>query len=71
MRAAWTRFAVDGDPGWPAYDSDQRLVQLYDAQPTVAPYPEETSRLVWQHHTFAPLTPVSSSSGSTARLEFW
>ena len=71
MRAAWTRFAVDGDPGWHAYDSDQRLVQLYDAQPTVAPYPEETSRLVWQHHTFAPLTPVSSSSGSTARLEFW
>ena len=57
MRAAWTRFAVDGDPGWPAYDSEQRLAQVYDAQPEVAPYPEETSRLIWQHHTFAPLTP--------------
>jgi para-nitrobenzyl esterase len=69
MRAAWTRFAVDGDPGWPAYDSEQRLAQVYDAQPKVAPYPEETSRLVWQHHTFGPLTPLSSSSGSTARPE--
>jgi len=64
MRAAWTRFAVDGDPGWPAYDSDQRLVKIYDAQPTVAPYPEETSRLVWQHHTFAPLTPLSGATRS-------
>ncbi|MEO3862688.1 carboxylesterase family protein [Acrocarpospora sp. B8E8] len=69
MRAAWTRFAVDGDPGWPAYDSEQRLAQIYDAQPKVAPYPAETSRLVWRHHTFAPLTPLSSSSGSTARPE--
>ena len=59
MRGAWTRFAVDGDPGWPAYDSEQRLAQVYDAQPRVAPYPEETSRLIWQHHTFAPLTPLS------------
>lgn len=44
------------------------LVQVYDAQPKVARYPEETSRLVWQHHTFAALTPLSSSSGSTPRL---
>ena len=69
MRAAWTRFAADGDPGWPAYDSEQRLAQVYDAQPKVAPYPEETSRLVWQHHTFGPLTPLSSSSGRTAPPE--
>ena len=41
--------------------------QVYDAQRKVAPYPEETSRLVWQHHTFAPLTPLSSSSGGMAR----
>ena len=39
MRAAWTRFAAAGDPGWPAYDSEHRLTQLYDAQPKVAPYP--------------------------------
>ena len=32
MRAAWTAFAADGDPGWPAYDAEQRLVQLFDAR---------------------------------------
>ena len=31
MRAAWTAFAAHGDPGWPAYDAEQRLVQLFDA----------------------------------------
>ncbi|MGK5729293.1 carboxylesterase/lipase family protein [Streptomyces sp. URMC 124] len=55
MRAAWTAFAAHGDPGWPAYDAGQRLVQLYDARPAVAPYPEEISRLIWQDHAFAAL----------------
>ncbi|WP_030373032.1 carboxylesterase/lipase family protein [Streptomyces rimosus] len=55
MRAAWTAFAADGDPGWPAYDGDRRLVQLFDTRPTVTAYPEETSRLIWQDHTFSPL----------------
>ncbi len=50
-------------------DSEQRLAQVYAAQPKVARYPEETSRLMWQqHHTFAPLTPLSTASGCTARL---
>ena len=52
MRAAWTTFATHGDPGWTRYDAEQRLVQLFDADPTVAAYPEETSRLIWQDHTF-------------------
>ncbi|MCM2423793.1 carboxylesterase/lipase family protein [Streptomyces sp. RKAG293] len=52
MRAAWTAFATHGDPGWPAYDTEQRLVQLFDTRPTVTAYPEETSRLIWQGHTF-------------------
>ena len=59
MRAAWTAFAAHGDPGWPAYDTDQRLVQLFDTQPEVAAYPEETSRLIWQGHTFAVLPLIS------------
>jgi para-nitrobenzyl esterase len=54
IRIAWTAFATDGDPGWPTYD-DQRLVQLLDTQPTVTTYPEEASRLLWQHHTFLAL----------------
>jgi para-nitrobenzyl esterase len=55
IRTAWTAFAANGDPGWPAYDADQRLVQLLDAQPAVAAYPEEASRLLWQQHTFPAL----------------
>ena len=30
MRAAWTSFAADGDPGWPAYDTERRLVQRFE-----------------------------------------
>jgi para-nitrobenzyl esterase len=55
MRAAWTAFAANGDPGWIAYDSEGRLVQLFDTDPTVAVYPEETSRLIWQDHRFSSL----------------
>jgi len=57
MRAAWTAFAAHGDPGWIAYDTEQRLVQLFDTRPTVTAYPEETSRLIWQDHTF-PVLPL-------------
>jgi len=59
MRAAWVSFAADGDPGWPAYDSGQRLVQLFDTRPVVTAYPEEPSRLIWQSHTF-PVLPLIS-----------
>ncbi|RKN77322.1 carboxylesterase/lipase family protein [Streptomyces klenkii] len=55
MRAAWTAFATHGDPGWPAYDTGQRLVQVYDTLPAVTAYPEEASRLIWQDHAFPAL----------------
>ncbi|MEJ2857623.1 MULTISPECIES: carboxylesterase/lipase family protein [unclassified Saccharothrix] len=55
MRTAWTAFATHGDPGWPAYDATRRLTRLFDAQPTVTTYPEDTSREIWRHHTFEPL----------------
>ena len=55
IRAAWTAFAADGDPGWPAYDAEQRLVRLLDTRPAVTAYPEEASRLLWQQHTFPAL----------------
>jgi para-nitrobenzyl esterase len=57
MRSAWTAFAAHGDPGWTAYDTEQRLVQLFDTSPTVTAYPEETSRSIWQDHAFRVLMP--------------
>jgi para-nitrobenzyl esterase len=58
MRAAWTGFAAHGDPGWPAYDSRDRLVQRFDADRTVVPDPERASRLIWQDHPF-PVLPLA------------
>ncbi|WP_030296185.1 carboxylesterase/lipase family protein [Streptomyces katrae] len=57
MRAAWTSFAAHGDPGWPAYDTGRRLARLFDTRPAVTAYPEDASRLIWQHHTL-PVLPL-------------
>ncbi|WIM92521.1 carboxylesterase family protein [Actinoplanes oblitus] len=56
MRAAWTAFAADGDPGWPAYTADRRSTRIFDVPDAVAAYPEERSRLIWAGHDFPPLT---------------
>lgn len=55
MRAAWTSFAADGDPGWPAYDTDTRLVRRFDTRSEVISDPDRASRLIWQDHTFPAL----------------
>ncbi|WP_327715029.1 carboxylesterase family protein [Streptomyces sp. NBC_00490] len=55
IRSSWTAFATTGDPGWPAYDPERRLVRLLDTEPTVAAYPEELSRRLWERHTFTAL----------------
>jgi para-nitrobenzyl esterase len=55
FRQAWTEFARTGDPGWPAYEDEGRLVQVFDAKPEVRPYPEETSRRLWEGYEFTPL----------------
>ncbi|MBD0742741.1 carboxylesterase/lipase family protein [Streptomyces sp. CBMA152] len=56
IRTAWTAFAAHGDPGWPAYDAERRLTQIFDTRSTVTAYPEETSRLLWEDHTFPVLS---------------
>jgi para-nitrobenzyl esterase len=55
MRDSWTRFATHGDPGWPAYDRDERLTRIFDSEQTVVPYPEDVSRRIWQDHVFSVL----------------
>ena len=67
IRHAWTAFAVDGDPGWPGFDTQGRLVQLLDTPLRVCPYPEEASRAVWQQHTFQalPLIGRQQADGSS------
>ncbi|MET7488359.1 carboxylesterase family protein [Streptomyces sp. NPDC005538] len=59
FRASWTAFARTGDPGWPAYDTEHRPVQVLDAEPVVTAYPEEASRRLWEGYTFPalPLAP--------------
>ncbi|CAM5705415.1 Carboxylesterase [Streptomyces alboniger] len=54
FRQCWTAFARTGDPGWPAYDTEARLVQVLDAEPQVRAYPEESRRL-WEGYEFAEL----------------
>ncbi|MFH8497770.1 carboxylesterase/lipase family protein [Streptomyces coeruleorubidus] len=55
FRQSWTAFARTGDPGWPAYEDSERLVQVLDAEPAVRAYPEERSRRVWEGHDFPAL----------------
>ncbi|MDQ1018378.1 carboxylesterase/lipase family protein [Streptomyces afghaniensis] len=55
FRSSWTAFARTGDPGWPAYEETERLVQVLDAEPAVRAYPEETSRRLWEGYDFSAL----------------
>ncbi|WP_063063502.1 carboxylesterase/lipase family protein [Nocardia violaceofusca] len=55
MRGSWTSFSAHGDPGWPAYDVEQRLTQVFDTPSTVIAYPEDVSRLLWKGFTFPAL----------------
>jgi para-nitrobenzyl esterase len=52
MRREWLAFAANGDPGWPAYGTEHRATRVYDLQPDVVSYPEETSMHLWERHQF-------------------
>jgi para-nitrobenzyl esterase len=52
MRSEWVTFATSGNPGWPAYGTEHRTTRVYDLQPDVLSYPEETSMHLWQRHMF-------------------
>jgi para-nitrobenzyl esterase len=57
MRTAWTAYATHADPGWPAYDLDNRLTRVFDTPAAVIAYPEDASRRMWQDYTF-PVLPL-------------
>ncbi|MGN6793590.1 MAG: carboxylesterase/lipase family protein [Streptosporangiaceae bacterium] len=47
MHAAWIRFAVDGDPGWSAYDAS-RPVMVFDAGGSALQHdPRKDEREIW------------------------
>jgi para-nitrobenzyl esterase len=52
MRREWLAFAATGEPGWPAYGTEHRATRVYDLQPDVVSYPEETSMHLWERHQF-------------------
>ncbi|QYN40731.1 carboxylesterase family protein [Pseudonocardia sp. DSM 110487] len=52
MRGEHLAFAAAGDPGWPNYTTSERTTRVYDAEPTVGPYPEERAREIWRDLRF-------------------
>jgi len=61
LRRTWTTFAATGDPGWPGYDPEHRLTQVFDSVTTVSAYPEERSRLLWRDLPCSTLPLVQSA----------
>jgi para-nitrobenzyl esterase len=47
IHAAWVRFIADGDPGWPAYDTDSRATGVFTEKLEVASDPAGDERLLW------------------------
>ena len=48
MHARWVAFAKDGDPGWPAYDTESRPVMTFDGDgATLVNDPRADERRLW------------------------
>jgi len=52
MRREWISFASSGSTGWSAYGTEHRTTRVYDLQPDVRSYPEDTSMHLWERHMF-------------------
>lgn len=48
LRAAWTSFAATGDPGWPRYETTDRLTRVWDVPSAVRADTVRNSRLIWR-----------------------
>lgn len=47
MHAAWVRFAKEGSPGWPAYDTATRPVRAFGTDPRLVDDPRAEEREAW------------------------
>lgn len=48
VRAAWTGFAADGDPGWPPFTPVGGKTRMWDLPPRVESDPLRVSREIWR-----------------------
>ena len=48
MHAAWVAFARDGDPGWAAYDLEERATMMFDLEGGVQEDPRAQERRLWE-----------------------
>ncbi|WTW99747.1 carboxylesterase family protein [Streptomycetaceae bacterium NBC_01309] len=48
VRAAWTGFAANGDPGWPAFTPVGGKTRMWDLPPRVESDPQRISREIWR-----------------------
>lgn len=55
LRTEHLSFASTGEPGWPPYRPAERMTRVYDAESTIARYPEERSRKLWRDQRFGAL----------------
>jgi para-nitrobenzyl esterase len=47
MHSAWCSFAVDGDPGWAAYELERRATMRFDTEPRLVDDPYRWERGLW------------------------
>jgi carboxylesterase type B len=47
MHGAWVAFAKNGDPGWPAYDSERRMTMCFDLRSGAVSAPLRAERVLW------------------------
>ncbi|MET8026958.1 carboxylesterase/lipase family protein [Streptomyces avermitilis] len=72
MHAAWVRFAVDGDPGWPAWD-DSHPVRVFGADEELVHGPRDAEIGLWKAEftppeaTPAPASPPPPASPARGR----
>ncbi|MBF6327252.1 carboxylesterase family protein [Nocardia transvalensis] len=80
MRSAFAAFTTTGDPGWPQFDSTERIRRIWTTPPSLGRDSLSTSRRIWQrrkqdHHespTDAALThPWVGSTGKQGMRTGW